>query len=69
MLGYHDFNGEFILETNVSLRGLGVVLLQVDDAGKVHVIAYASQTLRPSEQSMHKYSSVKLELLALKCAN
>ena len=28
--------------------------------------AYASRTLRPSEQSMHKYSSAKLELLALK---
>ena len=41
---------------------------QVDDTSKVHVITYASHTLRPSEQSMHNYSSAKLELLALKWA-
>ena len=41
---------------------------QVDEEVKTHVIAYASQTLRPSEKSMHIYSSAKLELLALKWA-
>ena len=56
VLGYHNFNREFILETDASLRGLGAVLSQVDENGKVHVIAYASQTLRPSEKSMHNYS-------------
>ena len=59
VLGYPDFNRECILETDASLRGLGAVLSQVDDTSKVHVIAYASQTLRPSEQSMHNYSSIK----------
>ena len=39
---------------------------QEDDTGKVHDIAYTSQTLRPSEQFMCNYSSAKLELLALK---
>ena len=39
---------------------------QVDDQGKTHIIAYASQTLRPSERSMCNYSSAKLELLAFK---
>ena len=68
VLGYSNFNREFILETDTSLRGLGAVLSQVDDTGKVHVIAYTSQTLTPSEQSMHNYSSAKLELLALKWA-
>ena len=68
MLGYPNFTREFILETNVSLRGLGVVLSYVDNSGKVHVIAYASQILRPSEQSMCNYSSAKLELLALNWA-
>ena len=68
VLGYPDFNREFILETDASLRGLGAVLSQVDDTSKVCVIAYASQTLRPSEQSLHNYSSAKLELLALKWA-
>ena len=32
------------------------------------MIAFASRSLQPSEQSMHNYSSVKLELLALKWA-
>ena len=68
MLGYLNFNREFILETDASLRGLGAVLSQVDDTNKVHVIAYASWTLRPCEQSMCNYSSAKLELLALKWA-
>ena len=68
MLGYPNFNREFILETDASLRGLGAVLSQVDDTGNVCVIAYASQTLRPSKQSMHNYSSATSELLALKWA-
>ena len=68
VLGYPNFNREFILETDASLRELGAVLSQIDEDGKVHVIAYTSQTLRPSEKSMHNYSSAKLELLALKWA-
>ena len=68
MLGYPDFDMEFILETDASLRGLGAVLSQVYEEGKAHVIAYVSWTLKPSEKSMHNYSSAKLELLALKWA-
>ena len=49
-------------------EGWGAVLSQVDEEGKTHVIAYLSWTLRPSGKSMLNYSSVKLELLALKWA-
>ena len=59
VLRYPNFNREFILETD-ALRGLGAVLCQVDETDKVHVIAYTSQTLTPSEKSMHSYSSAKL---------
>ena len=63
---YPDFNGEFMLETNASLQGLAAVLSHQDETRKFCVIAYASQSLHPSERSMHNYSSAKVELLVLK---
>ena len=42
VLGYPNFSREFVLETNASLQGLGAVLSQQDETGKLHVIAYAS---------------------------
>ena len=66
VLGYPDFSREFILETDASLNGLGTILSQQGKDGQIHVIAYASCSLHPSERSMCNYSSVKLKLLALK---
>ena len=66
VLGYPDFSREFILETDASLKGLGAVLSQQQKDGSVCVIAYANQSLCPSERSMCNYCSAKLELLALK---
>ena len=66
-LGYPGFNREFMLETNVSLQGLGVVLSQQNETRRLCVIVYAGQSLHPSERSMHNCSSEKLELLVLKC--
>ena len=68
VLGYPNFNREFILETDASLKGLGTILSQQQKDGNICVIAYASQSLHPSERSMHNYSSAKLKLLALKWA-
>ena len=68
VLGCPNFNRKFILETDASLKGLGTILSQQQKDGSIHVIAYASQSLCPSERSMHNYSSAKLELLTLKWA-
>ena len=54
--------------TDVSLKGIGTVLSQQQKDRSIRVIAYASQSLCPSERSMCNYSSAKLELLALKWA-
>ena len=68
MLGYPEFTKDCILETDASLKGMGAVLFDEDNTGKVCIIANTSQTFRPSEQSMHNYSSAKSELLVLKWA-
>ena len=67
ILGFPNFSRPFIVETDASLQGVGAVLSQDQENGRV-VIAYASRSLRPSERNMDNYSSLKLEMLALKWA-
>ncbi|XP_014663638.1 PREDICTED: uncharacterized protein LOC106806274 [Priapulus caudatus] len=50
-----------------SYLGLGAVLSQKQEQGKV-ILSYARRSLRPNEKNMENYSSMKLELLALKWA-
>ena len=68
VLSYPDFSRKFILGIDDPLNGLGAILSQQGMDGQIHVVAYASCSLCPSERSMHNYSSVKLELLVLKWA-
>lgn len=67
MLGFADFSLPFVLETDASGVGLGAVLYQYQGERK-KVIAYASRRLRGAERNDRNYSSMKLELLALKWA-
>lgn len=67
VLAYADLSVPFLLEIDASHSGLGAVLGQEKD-GKMKPVAYASRGLRPTEQNMQNYSSMKLELLALKWA-
>ena len=68
VLGFADNNRPFVLETDASHEGLGAILSQEQDDGKVRVITYASRRLRPAERNAVNYSSMKLEMLALKWA-
>ena len=64
ILAYADFKAPFVLHTDGSGDGLGVVLNQVQD-GQKRVIAYASRSLSKSERN---YPFHKLEFIALKWA-
>ena len=67
VLAYADFSKPFILEVDASHGGLGVILSQ-EHQGKVRPVAFASRGLRAAERNMENYSSMKLELLAVKWA-
>ena len=62
ILMYPDFNRDFILKTDASAVGLGVVLSQRAEDGKVHPVAYASRSLSPQEK---RYAITELETLAV----
>ena len=65
VLVFADYTKPFLLETNASKDGLGVVLLQKQADRWYHPIAYGSRALTPHEKNYH---STKLEFLALKWA-
>ena len=63
MLVFLDFDKPFLLETDASKEGLGVVLSQKQDDGHYPPITFGSHSLTPAEKNYH---SLKLEFLALK---
>uniref|UniRef100_A0A3P9LYG9 Gypsy retrotransposon integrase-like protein 1 n=1 Tax=Oryzias latipes TaxID=8090 RepID=A0A3P9LYG9_ORYLA len=67
VLAYADFQKPFVLEVDASHGGLGAVLSQ-EHEGKRRPVAFASRSLKPTERNMNNYSSMKLELVALKWA-
>lgn len=62
MLAYVDYTQPFWVYVVGNLQGQRAVLAQVQN-GQERVIAYASQSLQPTEKNPDKYSSFKLELL------
>jgi len=57
-----NFDKTFILQTDSSDIGIGAVLMQEDESGVKHPIAFASRKLLPRET---KYSTVEKECLAI----
>ena len=62
VLAYPSCEKPYTMETDASLSGLGAVLSQVQDDGKLHPVAYASRSLSKSERN---YSMTELETLAV----
>ena len=65
VLAFADLEKPFVLEMDASGIGLGAVLLQEQDDGRLHPVAYAIRALHGSQKNYH---SSKLEFLALKWA-
>ena len=65
VLAFADYMKDFLLKTDTSKEGLGVVLSQKQADGHYHLVAYDSQALTAHEKNYH---STKLEFLALKWA-
>jgi hypothetical protein len=62
VLAFPDFSKPFVLETDASGAGLGVVLAQKQDDGSVRPLAYASHSLQPHERN---YGITELEGLGV----
>ena len=62
VLVFPDFDKPFLLETDASKEGLGVVLSQKQDEGHYHPVASGHHSLTPVQKNYH---SSKLEFLAL----
>ena len=65
VLKFTDYSKPFVLETDASSDGLGAVLLQEGEDGKLHPVAYGSQSLTKAERNYHVG---KTEFLTLKWA-
>ena len=63
VLVFPDFNKPFLLETDASKKGLGVMLSQKQSDRHYHPVTFGSHSMTPSEKNYH---SSKLEFLALK---
>ena len=63
VLVFSNFKKPFLLETDASKEGMGVVLSQKQSNRRYHPVAFGSRSLTPVEKNYH---SSKLEFLMLK---
>jgi len=57
-----DFKKQFILQTDASDTGIGAILMQENDQGEKHPVAFASRKLLPRET---RYATIERECLAI----
>jgi hypothetical protein len=57
-----DLSKEFLLFTDASSKGLGIILSQLDNQGEERVIGYTSRALHAGEPN---YGATKLKCLAV----
>ena len=62
VLSFPNFSKSFVLEADASIKGLGGVLSQKQEDGRLYPIAYASRSLSQSEK---RYAITELETLAV----
>ncbi len=62
VLAFPDYEAPFTICTDAFALGLGAVLMQCDERGKNHVIAYGNRVLNAAEAN---YSVTHLETLAV----
>lgn len=62
VLAYPDYSKLFILDTDASDYGIRAVLLQKDDEGQEHVVAFASRSF---SKAKHRYCVTRRDLLAV----
>ena len=62
VLKHPNFEKEFILYVDASGGGLGAVLSQEDEKGKIRPIAFASKTLVGAQNN---YSATEMEMLGM----
>ena len=65
ILAFANYMKDFLLKTDTSKEGLGVILSPKQADGHYHPVAYSSQALTAHEKNYH---STTLEFLALKWA-
>ena len=61
-LAYFDQRKDIFLQVDASIQGLGAVLMQKDQQGRLKPVAYASKSLTDAEK---RYSNIKCKLLAV----
>lgn len=62
LLTFPNFKDPFFIQAEANMSGIGAVLMQMDEAGKRHAIAFARRVLQPAEKN---YSVTHADILAV----